>query len=157
MYDNSISSFSNLFTMNFDDVDTMAKDYVNWSLILRKIKFGIRRIKKLKALLHWTQDFCRISERLSVEGMMGNDFMLQFDWALEQIKVRKRYCDESDKKYKEESPGLLKFEREWIDWEAKFANYCLGLVGVNEVPLSYVIPDNDNPPTDGRQYASFFR
>ena len=61
MYDNSISSFSDLFTMNFDDVDTMAKDYVKRTLILGKLNFGIRRIKKLKALLHWAQDCCRIS------------------------------------------------------------------------------------------------
>ena len=37
-------------------------------LILGKLKFSIRPIKKLKALLHWEQDFRRISEQLSVEG-----------------------------------------------------------------------------------------
>ena len=37
IYDNSISSFSNLFTMNFDDVNTMANDYVNRTFDLRKI------------------------------------------------------------------------------------------------------------------------
>ena len=62
IYDDLISSFRNLFTMNFDDFNKMAKDYVNQALILGKINFGIRRIKKLKALLHWTQDFCRILE-----------------------------------------------------------------------------------------------
>ena len=80
---------------------------------------------------------------------------MQLDRALEQTKIWNQYRDESNKKAKEASPGLLKFEQEWIDWEAKFANYCLGLVGVNRVPLSYVIRENDNPPIDGRQYASF--
>ena len=97
LYDDSISSFSNLFTMNFDDVDTMAKDYVNWTLILWKIKFVIRRIKKLKALLHWAQGFSRISERPLVEGMMGDDFLLQLDRALERTKVQKQYRDDLDK------------------------------------------------------------
>ena len=36
LYDDLISSFSNLFTMNFDNADTIAKDYVNWTLIFGK-------------------------------------------------------------------------------------------------------------------------
>ena len=155
MYDDSISSFSDLFTMNFDNVDTMANYYVNRTLILGKSNFGICRIKKLKALLHWAKDFFCILERPSVEGMTGNNFLMQLDWALERTKVQKQYRDDSDKKSKNILPGPLKSEREWIDWEAKFANYCLVLIGVNGVTLSYVICENDNPPTDGRQYASF--
>ena len=155
MYDNLIRSLSDLFTMNFDNIDTMAKDYVNQTLIIGKINFGIRCIKKLKALLHCAQDFRCISERPSVDGMMGDNFLMQPDRTLERTKVRKQYCDKPDKKAKEASPGPLKLEQEWIDWEETFANYCLGLVGVNGVPLSYFIRKNDNPPTDGRQYASF--
>ena len=34
-------------------------------------------------------------------------------------------------------------------------NYCSTLSGVDGVPLSYVIRDNDNPPPDGEVYASF--
>ena len=155
IYDDLISSFSDLFTMNFDDFNKMAKDYVNQALILGKINFGIRRIKKLKALLHWAQDFRRISEQPLLEIITGDNFLMQIDRALEQTNDWKQYRDDSEKKPKEASQVPLNSEREWIDWEAKFANYCLGLVGVNEVPLSYVIPDNDNPPTDSQQYASF--
>ena len=57
LYDDWISSFRNLFTTNSDVVDKTAKDYVNLTLILGKLKFGICRIKKLKAFLHWAQDF----------------------------------------------------------------------------------------------------
>ena len=76
LYDKSISPFRYLSTMNFDDVDTRAKDYVNRMLILGKLNFGIRCIKKLKALRHWVQEFCRISERSLVEGMTGDDFLM---------------------------------------------------------------------------------
>ena len=111
IYDDLISSFSDLFTMNFDDVNTMAKDYVNQALILGKINFGICRIKKLKALLHWAQEFRRISDWPSVEGMTGDDFLLQLDRALEQTKVQKQYHEDSDKKSKEALPGPMKSER----------------------------------------------
>ena len=62
MYNNSISLLSNLFTIYFDDVDTIANDDVNRKLILGKLKFCVCRIKKLKALLHWAQKFLRILE-----------------------------------------------------------------------------------------------
>ena len=68
--------------MKFDEVNTMAKNYLNQTLILVKLNFGIRRIKKLKALLHWAQDFRRISEQPSVEGMTGDNFLMQLDSAL---------------------------------------------------------------------------
>ena len=108
IYDDLISSFRNLFTMDFDVVNKMAKDYVNQALILGKINFGICRIKKLKALLHWAQDFHHMSEQPLVEGMTGDNFLLQLDQALERTKVRKQYCDNSEKKAKKSSPGLLK-------------------------------------------------
>ena len=76
LQDDLITSFSDLFTMNFDDVNTTENDYVNRTLILGKLSFGICRIKKLKALPHWDQDFCRISERPSVEGMTGDNFLM---------------------------------------------------------------------------------
>ena len=57
MYDNSISSFRDLSTTNFDDVNTMVKDYVNRTLILGKLNFGICRIKKLKAFLLGRKNF----------------------------------------------------------------------------------------------------
>ena len=100
LYDDSISSFSNLFTMDFDDVDTIENDYVNRTLILGKLNFGIHRIKKLKALLHWTQYFCCISEQPSLEDIMGSDFLMQLNRALERTKVWKQYPDDLDKKSK---------------------------------------------------------
>ena len=114
-----------------------------------ELNFGIRRIKKLKSLLHWAQDFHRISERPLIEVITGDDFLMQLDRELERTKVRKQYPDNLENKAKESSLGPLNYEREWIYWEAKFANHYHSLVGVNGVPLSYVISENDNPPTDG--------
>ena len=89
IYEYLISSFINLLTVNFDDANTMAKDYMNRTLILGKLNFGICRIKKLRALLRWEQNFCCISEQPSIEGMMGDYFLIQLNRALEQTKVWK--------------------------------------------------------------------
>ena len=60
-----------------------------------------------------------------------------------------------DIKSKKDSPGPLKSEKDWVDWESKFVNYLSTLTGVNGVPLSYIVRENDLPPTDGRVYSNF--
>ena len=47
-------------------------------------------------------------------------------------------------------------EKEWIDLEENFNNYLSVFIGVNGVPLSYVIRGNEAPPAAGtRAYADF--
>ena len=43
-----------------------------------------------------------------------------------------------------------------MDWEAKFTNYPSMLIGVNGVPLKYVICEDETPPVAGsKAYANF--
>ena len=64
--------------------------------------------------------------------------------------------EDSGVKSKEASPGPLESESKWHEWENKFENYLSTLLGVDKVPLSYVIRENDAPPTAGTvTYTSF--
>ena len=58
-----------------------------------------------------------------------------------------RHClkDQGDVKVKEFTPGPLVSESKWQDWEPKFANYLCTILGIERIPLSYIIRDNDNP------------
>ena len=155
VYEDSIGSFSDLNGLAGDDIDMMARGYANRTMNDGRIHFGIRRIKRLKALVHWAQDFRRISNSPTVESTCGTDFLVALEQASERACIRKQHRDDSDVLAKEASPGPLKSERDWVDWESKFVNYCSTLSGVDGVPLSYVIRDNDGPPPDGKVYASF--
>ena len=62
--------------------------------------------------------------------------------------IQRQHLDDSDTKAKEASPGPLKSEKEWVDLESKFINDCSTIVGVNGMPLRYVIKENYNPPVD---------
>ena len=118
------------------------------------MNFGIRRIKKLKSVIHWAQDHRRVSSTPFVGGVNGNVFLAQLERASERARIRNQHKSDAKSKAKEASPGPLKSEKEWMNWEAKFVNYLSVLVGVNDVPLSYVIRENDAPPVAGsRVYA----
>ena len=47
------------------------------------------------------------------------------------------------------SPGLLNQEKQWKEWEEKFISYTRSHIGMNGIPLSYVIRENDAPDIGG--------
>ena len=53
IYADSIGSYGDLYTLNNEDIDSMAKDYSGRAAANGKMNFGIRRIKKLKLVIHW--------------------------------------------------------------------------------------------------------
>ena len=57
--------------MSERDITVIAKDYQSRSSTVR-IKFGLRRIKKLKAVIHLVKYHRRISSTASVERMSGD-------------------------------------------------------------------------------------
>ena len=58
--------------------------------------------------------------------------------------IRKKHRYDFDTKAKEALPVPLKYEKEWVDWEYKFINFCSTIVGVNGVPLRYAISKKTN-------------
>ena len=155
IYIDSISTFADVHGMNGDDIDSMSRGYAGRTVVDGRIHFATRRIQKLKALVHWVQDFRRISQDPTITSMTGNEFLAALDVAAQRAKVRTQHSKDSDVMSKDASPGPLKSERDWVDWEPKFTNYCSVLQGVNGVPLSYVIRPNDEPPLADTEYASF--
>ena len=71
LYGDSIKLYSDLKNMSETDITVIAKDYSSRSGTAR-INFGLRRIKKLKAVIHWVKYHRRISSMASVERMSGD-------------------------------------------------------------------------------------
>jgi hypothetical protein len=47
-------------------------------------------------------------------------------------------------------PGKFKDKRKWPAWEPSFVNYTSAILGVTDVPLSYVLREkNEEPDVDG--------
>ena len=103
----------------------------------------------MKALLHWVQYVYRISGDPTIVVMNEVIFIEQLDTALCRAEIRKKLIDHSNRKSKEYYLGPLGLENKWKEWESKFINYLYALIGVNRVPLYYVVRGKDNPDANG--------
>ena len=77
-----------------------------------RITMGMRKVKKLRALIHWVKDFCRISEPPTLDGLDKDSFNDALDIAARRHEIRKQQMDD-DSTLKEAFPGPLSSEIKW--------------------------------------------
>ena len=100
-------------------------------------------------------DFYRVSSVPSIVGLSEVTFKSQLHRALARDEVRANLKSQTKTTAEAASPGPLKNEREWKQWEEKFNNYCASHLGAFGIPLSYVIRDDDAPATNYDDYPEF--
>ena len=139
-------SFDNLKMLSEKDVHQMATEF-SWRTATRRMIFGTNRTKFLKAIVHWVQDFYRVSETPTIVGLNEMSFKNELKRSLSRISIRKTLADSASITSKAADPGPLKSEKQWKEWEEKFINYLRCQVGSDGVPLNYIIRSNDAPDT----------
>ena len=148
-------TFDDLVTMKEKDVRDLAESYSRRTIADGRAIFGVRRIRFLIGLIHWVQDFGRIGQTPSIEGIANAvEFRSVLDIAYYRADVRKVEKDQADTVSKAADPGKLKDERKWPEWEPAFINYLSTIPGVNGVPLSYIVREKEQPEPDA-DYGSF--
>ena len=148
-------SFDGLTTMKEKDIRDLAESYGRRTVADGRTIFGLRRIRYLIGLIHWVQDFGRVGETPTIEGINGMaELRTVLDTAYYRADVRKIEKDQADTVSKAADPGKLKDERKWPEWEPAFVNYLSTIPGVSGVPLSYVVREKEIPDA-GAVYGSF--
>ena len=139
-------TFDDLSNMKEKDIRDLAESYSRRTVADGRVIFGIRRIRYMIGLIHWVQDFIRIDEHPTIEGIDGAEALkVALDMAYQRADVRKIEKDQSDTVSKAADPGKFKDERKWSEWEPAFTNYLSTIPGVNGIPLSYVIREIEIP------------
>ena len=110
-----------------------------------RIIFGQRRTRYLIALIHWVKDFRRINLPPDILGLDADGLRAELKISSRRDEVRQSQIEKSDAVMKEASPGMLKTEAKWNEWEPAFENFLSCAFGVDGVPLSYVIRAEDAP------------
>ena len=144
-------TFDDLANMKDKDIRDLAESYGRRTVNDGRFIFGVRRIRHLLGLIHWVQDFKRISGTPDLAGFAGDPvaFRNALDDASNRAEVRKIEKDQSDTVSKAADPGKFKDERKWPEWEPAFVNYLSTIPGVNGVPLSYVVREKEEPDITG--------
>ena len=141
--DDGVDGWESIRMLSKDDIDAMAKTFAGRTAASGKIIFGTNRTKWLKPIIHWVQDFYRISETPTIVNMDESAFKASLRTAESRDKIRQTIRDNDIPS--DASPGPLERESKWKEWEEKFVNYLRLHLGPSGVPLSYVIRENDEP------------
>ena len=150
----SLGSFEELQSLTEKDVQSISTDWAGRTANHGRFYMGSRRLKYLQSLIHWVQDFRRVSKTPTIVGLNENTFKSQLSRALDRAIIRKTLMDQSTTASAAASPGPLDSERKWKHWEEKFVNFTASHLGSYGIPLSYVIRENDDPATD-KTYGDF--
>jgi hypothetical protein len=150
----SFSNFDDIRIMSTSDVNDMASDWASRTVANGRMHFGARRSKLLKAFIHWTHDFYRVSTTPTIENLNEDSFKNELRIALTRATTRKTLSEQTKTTAEAASPGPLESERTWKQWEEKFTNYTRSHIGTHGIPLSYVIREEDNPD-DANEYSDF--
>ena len=85
----AFESFDFLKVLTEKDITAMASDFSSRTVANGRINFGTMRTKRLKALIHWIQDFYRVSCVPSIVGLSEISFKAELETALTRNEIRK--------------------------------------------------------------------
>jgi hypothetical protein len=147
--DDGFTSFDDIASLDIKNIKTLAEGFAARTTANGKMVFGMRRTINLERLVHWAQDFKRISRTAVTDGIadMADQatFLAALEVAGERAKMRKHKLDESDNLSKAADPGKLKKQKDWLNWERALQNFLSTIPGQDGVPLSYLIRADDAP------------
>jgi hypothetical protein len=140
-----LNQFEDFRYLTEKDICDMADDFAMRTIADRRIVFGLGRTKKLVGVLHWIQDCYRADDAPD----HANFNMAVLYESLSLTQIRKLDIELVTTYTKAADPGKFKDERKWPEWEKAFvSNYLSVIPGVNGIPLSYVVQEEENPAED---------
>ena len=114
-----ITSFDDIKVLTEKDVTQLAIDTASRTAANGRMSIGARRSNRLKSLLHWIQDFYRISEEPSIVGLTKETFQAGLDAALSGAEVRQTLKSNSDTSSKVATPIHSSLKRNGVSGRKK--------------------------------------
>jgi hypothetical protein len=122
----------------YEDIATWAANKGKITLLRGGCSYGDPRVKGLQALAFYATDMHRRGLPLSLINF-NDEMLLKYK---EMVRVdRARKGTKSDVSM----PDPLVHDTIWEDWENSLINYLQAKMGIDNIPLSYVIRSDDRP------------
>jgi hypothetical protein len=145
----NVADFADMADLKGKDISDLAESFAKRSVADGRIHFGLARTKRFKGMIHWVQDFGRVSEVPTIDGLTQATYRAALLEASTRSEIRLQEAERSDTLSREAAPGKLKDGRRWNDWKRGMENMLATMPGVTAIPLSYVIRTNDIPEPNG--------
>ena len=109
-----IESIADLLKLDERDIDELNRGFSERTGPAKCV-FGLNRVRKLKAAMHWAQDFARISLLPTLAGIPDMEtFLKQIEVSRKRATSRKKRAEESsDKLTAGTVPKKLKSYKDW--------------------------------------------
>jgi hypothetical protein len=133
----------------------MIKDGVTYGRS-SKVKFPMSKQTYLKYMIDWAKDQKKINATISLQDAgltTPKRFITAITDAGLRCKFREKAKDAHDVQLKAALPGKLKDEKVWEDWLTGLQTTLTLIRGVTDVPLLYVIRENETPTTGETYYT----
>jgi hypothetical protein len=140
------------------ELDGLGKTLSTKTPVVDKVSIGLQRMKKLKAVIYWAKDRHRTDMPVTIDISVDTteaktNFLQALVTSTERHFIREEARDSLETRAKNASPGKLKDESKWEAWEGALRVMLGILQGVNHVPLTYVIREDEHE--DGAVYDNF--
>ena len=103
-----IAEIKDMVDLTEKDITELQESYAKRTQNTGRMYFGLQRTKRLKATLHWVQDFARVSEVPTLEGLTQESFKAAISIAAQRADIRKKEAKDASSVSSEASPGKLK-------------------------------------------------
>jgi len=144
-----IAEIKNMVDLTEKDITELQESYTKRTQNAGQMYFGLQRTKQLKTTLHWVQDFARVSQVPTLEGLTQESFKAAISIAAQRADIRKKETKDASSVSSEALPGKLKDDKKWQEWITGFENMLSTLLSVNGVPLLYVIREKEEAEPEG--------
>ena len=142
---------AHLITKDADGIDAGCHNYQKKSIVRERFTMNKIQVKRLKALIYWVQD-CHICQDNydSPDVITQQQFLNDVDESLQRHGTRKKAAETGKQTITNNFEVNLKKHPKWQIWEHTLQDILLSIIGINGVPLSYVIMAVDAPNYAGR-------
>jgi len=108
-----IAEIKDMVDLTEKDITELQELYAKRTQNAGQMYFGLQRTKRLKATLHWVQDFARVSEVPTLNGLTQESFKAAISIAAQRADIRKKEAKDASSVSSEALPGKLKDDKKW--------------------------------------------
>ena len=115
-----IEQFEDMLELAKKDLLDIEYSYSKRTAADGRLIFGLQKNKRLKSMIHWVQDFARVSETPNIDNLYEAYFKAVLGVAAQRPTIRKREAKHASSVSSKESPGKLKDNQKWNEWITGF-------------------------------------
>ena len=108
-----IKQFDDMLELTEKDISDLEYSYSKRTAADGRLIFGLQNTKRLNSMIHWVQDFDRVSETPNIDNLYEASFRAALGVATQRSTIHKQEEKDASSVSSEASPSKLKDNRKW--------------------------------------------